>query len=203
MPSRTRGTLQAWSLFAWLAFALFAMTALLWVLSPDVEGVRSVIRATARSSLLLFFLAATASAVYRLWPGDWTRWQRQNRRYLGLAFALSHGLHLVAIVAFARMDPLTFQTQTNPLNQAFGGVAYLFIFAMAATSFDRTARWLGPVAWKRLHTIGIHYVGFIFLASYARRALENPQYWLGAAVILAALGLRLLARRPQSRTVAG
>ena len=71
----------------------------------EVEGVRMVIRFTARTSLLLFCLAFSAAALARLWPNAWTRWQRRNRRYLGVTFAASHAIHAVAIAAFAVMDP--------------------------------------------------------------------------------------------------
>ena len=68
----------------------------------EVDGVRMVIRFTARTSLLFFCLAFSAAALARLWPNAWTRWQRRNRRYLGVTFAASHGIHAVAIAAFAR-----------------------------------------------------------------------------------------------------
>ena len=61
-----------------------------------------VIRFTARTSLLLFCLAFSAAALARLWPNAWTRWQRRNRRYLGVTFAASHGIHAVAIACLRR-----------------------------------------------------------------------------------------------------
>jgi hypothetical protein len=64
-----------------------------------------VVRFTARTSLLFFCLAFSAAALAKLWPTIWTRWQRHNRRYLGVTFAASHGLHALAIAAFAVMDP--------------------------------------------------------------------------------------------------
>jgi hypothetical protein len=64
-----------------------------------------VIRFTARTSLLFFCMAFSAAALARLWPNAWTHWQRRNRRALGVTFAASHGIHAVAIGAFAVMDP--------------------------------------------------------------------------------------------------
>ena len=64
-----------------------------------VEGVRLAIRLTARTSFFLFLLAFTAAPLSRLFPGPFTRWQRANRRYLGLAFASSHAVHAAAIAA--------------------------------------------------------------------------------------------------------
>ena len=85
---------EGWRLFALLALALTALC--IWIAGMrgfEVEGVRMVIRFTARTSLLFFCLAFSAAALARLWPNAWTRWQRRNRRYLGVTFAASHGLH--------------------------------------------------------------------------------------------------------------
>src|SRR6201999_4612294 len=86
----------------------------------EVDGVRAVIRFTARSSLMLFCLAFSAGALARLWPNAWTRWQRRNRRYLGVSFAASHAIHAVAIIAFAKMDPAGFVEATSPASYIFG-----------------------------------------------------------------------------------
>jgi hypothetical protein len=98
--------LQGWRLLAVVAVLLSMMAVLVVLASPDVAGIRMVIRWTARTSLLLFLLTFTASAAWRRWPGPWTRWQLANRRYLGLSFAFSHGVHLLAILAFAHLAPV-------------------------------------------------------------------------------------------------
>src|SRR5215467_7054442 len=107
--SQRQSWFEGWRLLVLLSLNLIVLC--IWIAEMrqfEVEGVRMVIRFTARSSLLLFCLAFSAAALARLWPNAWTRWQRRNRRYLGLGFALSHGLHAVAIFAFARMDPAGF-----------------------------------------------------------------------------------------------
>src|SRR5436190_24368767 len=93
------GMLNGWPLSGMLALAV-TVTAfgIATAHQLDIEGLRAVIRATARASLLLFGLAYTASALHRLWPGAWTRWQRRNRRHLGVAFGAAHGVHAAAIV---------------------------------------------------------------------------------------------------------
>ncbi|MBX9823823.1 MAG: hypothetical protein K2Y27_02390, partial [Xanthobacteraceae bacterium] len=102
-------------------------------------GVRLAIRATARTSLVLFALAFTASALAELIPTEATRWQRRNRRYLGVSFAVSHFIHLGAILALAALDRELFWKLTNVTTIVLAGTAYLFIAAMTATSFNRTA----------------------------------------------------------------
>src|SRR6476619_8232272 len=112
MPAR-QNWFDGWRLFALLALTLLVLS--IWIAGMrgfEVDGVRMVIRFTARSSLLLFCLAFSAAALARLWPNAWTRWQRRNRRYLGLSFAASHAIHAGAIVAFAKMDPAGFVEAT-------------------------------------------------------------------------------------------
>ena len=129
----------------------------------EVDGVRMVIRFTARTSLLFFCLAFSAAALARLWPNAWTRWQRRNRRYLGVTFAASHGIHAMAIAAFAVMDPAGYAAATSITSYIFGGIGYAFIIAMTATSFDRSAKALGatrlaPAASDRrlLSAVSVH-----------------------------------------------
>src|SRR5438045_6930068 len=105
---------EGWRLFAVLALTLLALS--VWIAAMrqfEVEGVRMVIRFTARTSLLFFCLAFSAAALTRLVPNAWTSWQRRNRRALGATFAASHGIHAVAILAFALMDPTGFAASTS------------------------------------------------------------------------------------------
>src|ERR1700730_4297384 len=114
MPSPRQNWFEGWRLFAVLRLVLIALC--IWIASMrqfEVEGVRMVVRFTARTSLMFFCLAFSAAALARLWPNGWTRWQRRNRRYLGVTFAASHGLHLIAIVAFAIMSPPLFKEATS------------------------------------------------------------------------------------------
>ena len=144
MRNRTRvlesGMLDGWTLTGMLALAIAVMAlAIAATHQFDTEGMRAVIRATARTSLLLFCLAYTASALHRLWPGAWTRWQRRNRRYLGVAFGASHGVHAVAIVSLVLVAPDCSASVASPDMLIFGGLGYAVIVLMVATSFDRTA----------------------------------------------------------------
>src|SRR5215510_7627635 len=83
--------LEGWRLTRVVAcvILLSALAIVVWH-QGDIEGIRLVIRLTARVSLVLFSLAFTAAALARSLPNVWTRWQRRNRRYLGVSFAFSH-----------------------------------------------------------------------------------------------------------------
>jgi DMSO/TMAO reductase YedYZ heme-binding membrane subunit len=201
MRAGRRGYLEGWHLFGALALAMTALA--LWLASMrsfEVEGVRMVVRYTARSSLLLFCLACSASALRRLWPNASTAWLLRNRRYVGLSFAFSHLLHAVAIVCFAIMAPVLFGQATSPASFIFGGIGYGFIAAMAATSFDRTAAAIGPRAWRILHTSGVYYLWFQFMVSFGKRIPDMTNYVWFLLPLLAAMALRITAALRTRRT---
>lgn len=204
MPSRRQYWFEGWRLFAVLTLALAGLC--VWIAGMrgfEVDGVRMVIRFTARTSLLFFCLAFGAAALARLWPNVWTRWQRRNRRYLGVTFAASHGIHAVAIACFAIMDPAGYAASTNAASYIFGGIGYAFIIAMAATSFDRTAAAIGPRAWRILHLTGGYYLLFQFTVSFGKRVPDMPLYALFLVPLLIVMALRLIAMASArtSRTV--
>lgn len=186
--------ITGWRLTGLLSLLLVAMSfCLLTNHAWDIEGIRQVIRATARTSLVLFVLAFTAGAMAALAPNAATRWQRQNRRYLGVSFAVSHLIHLGAILALASVDRSLFWQLTNIMTILLAGAAYLFIAAMAATSFDAAAAWLGPRNWRRLHLIGAWYIWISFAVAVGKRVPFDSFYWPMAALVLAAASVRLIA----------
>jgi len=195
----SRRLTNGWQLLALCALALVLMCGAILLYTPGVAGIHLALRATARTSLAFFLLAFSGSSVWKLWPGAWSRWQLRNRRYLGLSFATSHTLHLMLIVAFARSSPQQFSDNIDTTTLITGGIAYVFIFAMAATSFDRTAAWLGARRWKVLHTVGSYYIWFIFLMTFALKAGSDSRYWLGVALLASIVLLRIVARRARWR----
>jgi methionine sulfoxide reductase heme-binding subunit len=188
------GLFDRWRLFAVLTLTLIALS--VWIAAMrhfEVEGVRMVIRFTARTSLVLFCMAFGAGALARLWPNAWTGWQRRNRRYLGVTFAASHGIHAVAIACFGVMAPPLFMEATNAASYIFGGIGYAFIIAITATSFDRTAAAIGPRGWRILHLAGGYYLWFQFMVSFGKRIPAMPLYVLFLIPLLAVMALRLIA----------
>ena len=194
MQARQGNWFEGWRLFALLILILTALCAGIAAMRGfEVDGVRMVIRFTARTSLLFFCLAFGAAALARLWPNGWTRWLRRNRRQLGVTFAASHALHAIAIVAFADMDPAGFATATNLASFVFGGIGYAIIIAMTATSFDWSAAAIGPRAWRILHLVGGYYLWAQFVISFGKRIPAMPLYSLFLIPLFAVLALRLIA----------
>lgn len=200
MPGNRRNWFEGWRLFAVLTMTLVALS--LWIAGMrqfEVDGVRMVIRFTARTSLLFFCLAFSAAALGRLWPNAWTRWQRRNRRTLGVTFAASHAIHAAAIVCFAVMDPASYAAATSIVSYLFGGIGYAFIVAMTATSFDRTARALGGRGWRLLHLTGGYYLLLQFMISFGKRIPDMPFYALFLIPLLAVFALRMIAMAPRAQ----
>jgi sulfoxide reductase heme-binding subunit YedZ len=185
---RTARTVAALSLLL-LAWTL----SVLLVSSDPVQGVRMVIRLTARTSLVFFLVAFTASALLQLWRGPRTEWLLLHRRAFGLSFAVSHAVHLAAIVAFANLDAPGFAQQSSVGNMITGGLAYVFIALMAATSWDGAVRWLGARRWQLLHTVGVYYIWVSFMVSFGKRIPVSAGYLLPVLALVAALLLRLSA----------
>jgi DMSO/TMAO reductase YedYZ heme-binding membrane subunit len=194
MTMQRQNRFEGWRLFFLLTAVLATLCAAIAGLHQfDADGVRMVIRFTARTSLLLFCLAFSAAAIAHLWPNGWTRWQRRNRRYLGVTFAASHGLHAIAIAAFATVDPIGFAKTTSLASWVFGGIGYAFIIAMTATSFDRSAAWLGPRAWRALHLVGGYYLLLQFTVSFGKRIPDMPLYALFLIPLALVFALRMIA----------
>lgn len=199
----TKGWTEGWGLFWTLTLTLAAMSlGFLFVLGWDTDGYRMVIRSTARNSLVLFLAAFAASAAFKLWPAPFTRWLRRNRRQLALGFAMSHFIHALAIIALWQTDPGVFWVLTNPKSLVTGGTAYLFIALLAATSFDRMVKALGPKAWGRLHWWGVWIVALSFIFTNGKRIPVSGWYALPVALVVAVIVLRMIAGRKQSRAAA-
>ncbi len=157
------------------------------------EGWQMATRYTARFSVWLFLAAFLAGPLARVFPGEATRALLRERRGVGLAFFGAHTVHLAALTVFSLMG-----RAPGLVTLLGGGLAYVAIFAMAATSNDWSVSRLGAKNWKLLHTIGIYYVWAIFANSYVGRALKPdaaPVHLLLAGLMVAALLFRLGAPR--------
>src|SRR5262249_28034083 len=70
-----------------------------------LDGWSSVVRTSAKTSLLFFLGAFVASSVRVLWRTPATAWLLANRRYVGVSFATSHFIHLIGILMVAKLSP--------------------------------------------------------------------------------------------------
>ena len=186
--------MQGWKLSVFISIGLLALTTLqLGIWGNGEDGVRVVVRSSARSSVLLFALAFSASALRSLWHGNLSKWLLANRRYVGVSYAVSHALHAAALAALYG-ESREFAESLNAVTLVGGGLAYVFTFAMAITSSDAAVRTLGRRGWRGLHLVGSWYIWIIFAQSYLPRAVMEPAYLPAGLLVLAVPVLRFAAR---------
>ncbi len=168
-----------------------------YLLMPEqADAIGYMLRVTARIAFAFLLLAYVARPLVVL--TGYGRWLVRQRRYLGLAMALAHTVHFGYVVAF-------FVSSGEPLEWitiVFGGLAFVLMWSMAATSNNASVRRLGK-SWKRLHAFGLHYLWLIFMQSFVGRVfVDDPDmiYLLLSIAGLAALVLRIAAYFVSRRT---
>jgi methionine sulfoxide reductase heme-binding subunit len=193
--------MNGWSIVGWATLAVLAVVATIFALEgTGAAGLGMAIRATARTSVVFFTLAFAASALRRRWPNAVTAWLLRNRRQLGVSFAASHLVHLLLILTVAGWTVHGFLTVRPMQTIVGGGLAYVFLALMTATSFDRTAAWLGPRRWRQLHVTGAYYNWFIFALSFFPMLMKSVVYWPFAGLVAGSMILRWLPA-PRAATV--
>ena len=156
---------------------------LLAVYGTREDGVREVIRWTARSSL--FFLGA--ALVTEGWQRQLSPWW-QRPVLLG-SLAVSHTFHALAIVALAvQTDGRNLLERSSPLNVFGGALAYGFIY------------WGALRPYSRLTSAGLLWIWGVFMVSYGVRALRMPlPYGFAVGLLLIVMALRVAAALPPWR----
>lgn len=187
--------LQGWRIVGIACALLVALQLALFALAgADEAGIRTAIRVSARVSFAIFLLAYVAAPARQFWRTPATAWLLRNRRHVGVSFAVAHFLHLFDIALLALLLGDAFRMEAAVLYG--GGLAYVLLTAMTLTSFDRSARWLGPRRWKLLHSTGLHWLWTVFTVfDWTPLAFESPAYLPLALAGWGALGLRVAAWR--------
>lgn len=197
---------QGWALAieTLVVLGLFAGV-LLWVVPDLVTALRVLVRTTARISLVLFSMAFVASSARTLWSSSpFTKWLAQNRRYIGVSFAISHIFHGMGIIGLAIFDTENFMANTPWTTFVFGGLVYVFILFMLITSFDKTTRMLPPRVWKLGHQMGNYGIWLVFLVSYVGRVFTGQWVYTPLFILsIATFAIRLLAwkKKKQLKTI--
>ena len=148
-------------------------------------------RYTARFSFCLFVLAFVSSSLPRLSSSALWRTLRRSRRDLGIAFGIVHLIHLAALTKFF----VTIDNWPGVDTLIIGGLGYLVLIAMLATSNDAAVRRLGT-RWTLLHKYGSYYLAFVFGLTYAMSIYSGDKTFAGTVgllVTLAAIAVRTAA----------
>jgi DMSO/TMAO reductase YedYZ heme-binding membrane subunit len=152
----------------------------------------SIIRWTARTSLVAFTLAYVARPALQLWRNAFTKHIMAERKWIGLGFAASHAAHLGGIIALASPDVGAFIRARAPTT-AVAALTFVVLFAMAITSIDRIRKKMNARAWKLLHRTGMHLSWISFTSTYVAAAFVHPAYAVPSAVLLTIGAIRLMA----------
>ncbi len=160
------------------------------------ETVRLLVRLSARLSVLLFLVSFVAEAV-RVFNGSQSVQRTAERTAeFFLAFTASHLYHLAVLVALAVWFPDPFVRETQALTVIGGGLAYVFMVAIAAAIVIRQRFPRGFLA-----SVGVYYIWVVFTRAYSYRVDDSPVYVLIFALLIVAFVVRLAAhwrsrRRP-------
>ncbi|MFQ4144947.1 hypothetical protein [Chlorogloeopsis sp. ULAP02] len=188
--------IQGWRIVGLSALAIGAMVAAIWLVHGiDEQSMRMAIRATARTSYILFLCAFVASALRRIWLSPISTWLLKNRRYFGLSFAVSHTYHAITWTG------LWFVTSgAHPKFDPLGILGYVFLIGMTVTSFERPAALLSQRAWKIWHTAGMYYFWLGFTLEFSLRIFQSMLIYLPLVILLvSAMVLRVITSRMQRK----
>ena len=200
-----------------------------WSSRPDWDPEMRLWRAFGDASLVLLAASLALGPLARLWP----RLARllPIRRELGIDFAVLASIHtLLVLNGWVRWDLLRFlgyeyidaAGRWVRLESGFGlaniagVVALVWALILAGTSSDRATRFLGPSAWKWLHSgaytifylVTLHTAYFLFLHyTYSFHRPVPPPDWFrwpflilaGAVVGLQAAAFAVTVRRRRDR----
>ncbi len=178
-------SLPAPLLVAVVALVMLSGTLAAMPATQTAEALAIGSRLTARLTFLFFIAAYLARPLWQRFRWPQARWALANRRWLGLAAALSHSVHLGYVVAYRMVVP----ENDDWVTLIFGGAGFLLFWLLGVTSNDSSVRALGH-RWRWLHRGGIHYLWFIFLVTYAGAATVVPWLWVFVVLLLGGAGLR-------------
>jgi DMSO/TMAO reductase YedYZ heme-binding membrane subunit len=181
-------------LLAWIALSVASMIAWIAITSDGglVETANTVIRWTARTSLVAFSLAYVARPAVQLYRNPFTKHLLAERKWIGLGYAASHAGHLAGIVVVASQDVGAF-IAAQSIATLTGTFTFLLLFAMAFTSIEAVKRKLPARAWKLLHRTGMHFSWIAFTGTYGLAVANDPVYAVPTALLLAIATLRVAA----------
>jgi hypothetical protein len=164
MRSSTTTQWMAASLAMALVIAFIAGAA-----APAHEKLGMALRATARWSFVLFWLASAAGALASLCGSTFQPLARRGRD-LGLAFASAHLVHvgLVAWLYHISVAPLLPRSQV-----IFFGMGVFWTYLLAALSFMHLPARVDPRLGRGLRMFGVEYIALIFIFDFAQRTFQD------------------------------
>ena len=153
--------LNGWGLFSLITFPIsFAVVVAMATTDlSSATGVSSLLQLSVRCSVPWLYLAFAASSIHMLLSNEFSRWLLRNRRVIGLCFAAGMAWQLTFILWMLTSHWGYYVGEVF----LFADVAvqipgYVFLIAMAVTSFMPVRRRLSPKQWRTLHKGGIYFL---------------------------------------------
>jgi hypothetical protein len=164
-------------------------------------GLRTLLHVTARTTFVWFVCAFSGNALATLWPGSFSAWLARQRDWFLLAVAVSHTLHLAAIIAFFQVVGWSHLKLVTVIG---GGSVYLLIYGLAAVSVVRLrGRQTSLMRSHRFEALALYLIWLIFALAFVPRIVSGwPVYSVFGVVALAALVLRIACLLHHRRTLA-
>lgn len=164
----TKKIKERWGLFgATTALASLAILTLWW--SADLQGeqaYRHMIRMSVRVSWPILAVVLIASSLVRLWPYPLSAWLLRNRKYFGLAFSAVMLWQILFIFCLMSTGAEIFAPGIASVFITSDLIGYSLLLLMTLTSFARFRQKIKLKTWKRLHTLGLYYITFIYFYSF-------------------------------------
>lgn len=163
------------------------------------ESIDVLLRLSARIAFILLLVIFVARPLQQMLRTPGTARLLRNRRLIGITFAGIHLAHFgVLLVKHYVVVDFDLPEAANP----FAVFIYLVIVAMLVTSWNATARAIGPKAWKILHKAGLYVLIVAFSQTqlpYPGQTWEDVNWWF-IAIIAIAFVIRLTAFLAARRT---
>ncbi len=158
------------------------------------DKVGMALRATARWSFVLFWLATTGAALTALF-GPTFQWLVRRARDFGLAFASAHLVHLALVAALYQ------RAVSPPLSRPlliFFSVAAVWTYIIASSSLRPVSAALAPETWRIVRRLGVEYLTLAFIIDFSKHPFGGGwmhliAYMPFAVLAVAAPVLRLAA----------
>ncbi len=169
---KRKPTLMLWTGVAFgVALGLAAIILVLHGTGP--ESLVTALRLTARWSFILFWIAYTGGALFRLFGPVFRRLAGRGRDF-GLAYAAAQVVHLGLVVWLFEISvrpPLVGKLF------AFFVVGIVWTYLLAVLSFGDLTRALGPKVWHTVRFVGLNYILFAFAFDFVPEAVHNPAHY--------------------------
>src|ERR1700691_2337093 len=149
--------------------ALALVAADFTVLGAGEESTRVALDVTARWSFLLFWMAYAGGAIAVLLGPALAPLARRSREF-GLAFASAHLVYIGLIVwLWWILGRIPFQGGLL----VFFAVAIVWTYLLAALSFGRLSKTLGPKLWRLLMFLGLNYILLAFARDFVLGVIQS------------------------------